>query len=218
MPDKSFKDRVKELFTKVNYTADAQTVLHWDNETNILYKKVKAVLEYANSVDANLFSADLATAEFEGNKKVLKRKLAFQIFERARGNAAIFDSFKVKAANYTKEGLTAPTDTAAPFSDEDWAKYLSGFEFEKKDNEEGFLASVVSGMKDSVMDSLEQVYLFERSVWGPDAKGDILFSNTKDKTIKFEDNGVTKKVANSEFYDSDGHVVTRFVDDLKFNE
>ena len=73
-------------------------------------------------------------------------------------------------------------------------------------------------MKDSVMDSLEQVYLFERSVWGPDAKGDILFSNTKDKTIKFEDNGVTKKVANSEFYDSDGHVVTRFVDDLKFNE
>lgn len=218
MPDKSFKDRVKELFTKVNYTADAQTVLHWDNEANILYKKVKAVLEYANSVDANLFSADLATAEFEGNKKVLKRKLAFQIFERARGNAAIFDSFKVKAANYTKEGLTAPTDTAAPFSDEDWAKYLSGFEFEKKEDKEGFLASVVSGMKDSVMDSLEQVYLFERSVWGPDAKGDILFSNTKDKTIKFEDNGVTKKVANSEFYDSDGHVVTRFVDDLKFNE
>lgn len=209
-----YKEKLESLGTTTALTAaDVSPVLEWDNDTNTIFRKVKDVQKCATEVKAGLFTSELETQNFDGCKQPLKRRMAHLIFEKARADEDLFKGFKVLQPSY-ENGQSPAADK---YDDLNWAKYLKGFAFERKEEEDGTVwSNFVEGLKDAASDALENVYPIERDIWSPEANGDIFFSNSKDLTISFEKNGSTKKYDNEEYFDEDGHVITRFVTDLTF--
>ena len=112
------------------------------------------------------------------------------MIEHCRANDDLFSSFKVTTNYPSGSALFKPL---TPFTDHDWAAYVSGIDFEGKDNSNwgwDFLSGLVEG---AVFDPLSKLALFEISPWKADAKGEILFSDKENVSFRFADNGSVEK-------------------------
>ena len=85
---------------------------------------------------------------------------------------------------------TFPSNFTYPFSDEDWPKYVK--EITLVDiYDPGKGVKFLTGLKEGAMDVVGKIQFWpESSVWKADAKGEILFSDDKNKTYQFKNGSV----------------------------
>ena len=123
--------------------------------THELYTdSIKKINDFVNHPDVTLFDNLLVAANFDEWKKFVKRRLIHAIIEKCRGNNNPVDGCLFPAAEYgfvktvsDTMVVTAtdntPADTANPFSDADWPKYIGAV---KVVEDEG--SDFVKGLKD----------------------------------------------------------------------
>lgn len=96
------------------------------------------------------------------------------------GQRAVFWNFTLKKAN------DAPAVDAAIEDSAEWIKYVNGLDIYVADSiGQNFVAGLIDGVTSAMSSSLS----YERDVWQPGTKGEILMSNSSEKTLRF--NGTT---------------------------
>lgn len=65
--------------------------------------------------------------------------------------------------------------------------------------------------------TVKKSYLMEKNVWGPEAKGEILLSNSADRTYQFDANGHSGYLENAEYGGDDlPSVVNKLKEKINF--
>jgi hypothetical protein len=114
------------------------------------------------------------------SRKKLKRAVAAKVLEASMGQRAVFWNFTLKKAN------DAPAVDAAIEDSAEWIKYVNGLDIYVADSiGQNFVAGLIDGVTSAMSSSLS----YERDVWQPGTKGEILMSNSSEKTLRF--NGTT---------------------------
>ena len=196
LPKLSYVNASKDVLTKKKLDPDSQ------DDTNILYDKFFKFISLDSNPD--LFDTPLQEGVFDNSVKWMSRLMAYQILKRCNDNEDLFESFKVKVDQYPPDAQGRPAapqlnHADMPINDHDWDIFLTGVKIEKIDVEQGKVAKFVAGAKQAVKDALKKVTVVEKHVWGPTAKGEILFSNSEDTTFRFLENGQTQSYTNHEF-------------------
>ncbi|MBR5723902.1 MAG: hypothetical protein IKX62_00830 [Bacteroidales bacterium] len=172
------------------------------------YLKVQKFIDNA-SPDAAVFTPDVPSLlkpnVFNSWKKIVCRRLICALIEFCRGNNNPFDSFKV-TTNYPAGTTLYKPET--PFSDHDWASYISGISFEKKKQDSNWGWDFLSGLAEgAIFEPLSKLALFEISPWKADAKGEILFSDKENVSFRFADNGSVEKTIAPGRIEADAYLV-----------
>ena len=186
-----------------------------DGFSSILKKLADAFEE--GKVDETLFADILQEDAYPDWETNLKRKVAAMVIEKCRSKQDNpFQCLQVAPVSYapiqqsslilqsSKEGQelssvgttiteTRPDGTDAPFTDNDWSRYVMDIRLMEKPGGSQELKSTPS----------------EQQLWKSDtkAKGDILFANRGDKTYRFTRSGQTEEYKNpmsaEQFFASD---------------
>ena len=184
--------------------------------THELYTdSIKKVNDFVNNPDANLFNNELEEADFDEWKKFIKRRLAYAVIEKCRGNGNPVKGCSFPAAEYgvvrTVDALcnvttysSALTDAANPYSDADWTNYVGAIKVMEKESNPFVKGLVDTGGK-MIMN---KIIPYEWWVWKPESQGRILFSDSKGKTVRFN-NGET------ESYDNPDRLFSEVEDGIK---
>ena len=122
----------------------------------------------------------LTVERFTLATKKMKRAATAKILEESMGKRSVFWNFTLKKAN------DAPAVDAAIANSAEWIKYVNGLDIYVADSiGQNFVAGLVDGLTSAMSSSLS----YERDVWQPGTKGEILMSNSSEKTLRF--NGTT---------------------------
>ena len=168
-----------------------------DLDSEGLYgEHIQDFLDFQNSGTMQFIEA-LDKNAFKDWKKYVFRRLTCLAIEMCRSNNH-FKQFSVAPAVYLPTVVpstltlvsSCPASFSHPFSDEDWPKYVK--EIALKDiYDPGKGEKFLSGLKEGAMDVIGKFQFWpESSVWKADAKGEILFSDDKNKTYQFKNGSV----------------------------
>ncbi|MBR4371700.1 MAG: hypothetical protein IKS92_11675, partial [Victivallales bacterium] len=149
-----------------------------------------------NAADGDaFFSTSLQASSYVRWKTLVKRIMAKALIDQVA--TGLFRNFTVVAGQYAPG--QQPADPVNPYTNSDWPKYFNGIIFQNR-------IKVDAGAKEifaaKAMDTVKKASLFEINVWNETAKGEILFSNSADKTYRFGPNTVSGS-ANYEVSDTD---------------
>ena len=165
------------------------------DEKDLYVSSIQKVM--ATDPEATLYDAEIPDGTFDVWKKYVKRRLVFAVIEKCRANPTTFTKFEIPDAEYKDvrtvddNGLVsmtpcAPTDRTAPFSDDDWKKYVNEITLVPKDPDTQGFAKAWDNFKSESMDQLTGLIPWEFAVWEAGAKGRILFSDEEGKTYRFK--------------------------------
>lgn len=181
------------------------------DSSDVLYTWIKKVIAMSTAPDAATFSAELVAANFENWRKSILRRVAYTIIEYNRPKAGVaakqlgVSRLVFAAAQYNvvpdpiRQGVNldpSPLDTANPFSDSDWARYVAAVKFDTlpdnqpRDNDV-LQGAFAKGFADPFYKKV--LHWAEWTVWNDMAQGEIVFSNKKDVSYRFNRNGAPEK-------------------------
>ena len=152
------------------------------DDVNCLLKKLaNEVINGTNRIK-RMFNnpGTLKVGMLSSSIKLMKRAATAKILEESMGKRSVFWNFTLKKAN------DAPAVDAAIEDSAEWIKYVNGLDIYVADSiGQNFVAGLVDGLTSAMSSSLS----YERDVWQPGTKGEILMSNSSEKTLRF--NGTT---------------------------
>ena len=171
--------------------------------THELYAdSIKKICDFANNPDLSVFDNLLNEADFAEWKKFVKRRIAHAIIERCRAQDNPVEGCTFPAAEYgvvrtvdatgaITSNDTTPGDSANPFTDADWPKYVGAVRVHEKESS-AFVKGLVDTGGNMIMN---KIMPYEWWIWKPSSQGKILFSDQPGKTVRFR-NGETESYEN----------------------
>lgn len=164
-------------------------------------EQVKKYYTDTSHVQDTLFDTAITdTAQFDVWKKFVRRRLAAELVEKARGNT-FTSMIKVSAPQYVKDdgsfdASKAPASMDTPFDDGDWSKYVADIELEDKGGDLSNAAKFQQAFVGALYDPLQKAIPFEFDMWKPESSGQILFSEDSSKSFSFKDGNLAGTYGN----------------------
>lgn len=173
------------------------------NASGLYAEYIKKISDFKNNGQASFFTNKVLNAStFDAWKSAVLRRLACYMIEQCRGDDSVFKAaFQVHDMEYSsiqtidKNGKLStttgrPSDMKEPFRDNDWSCYVSDIRLEPGKSTK-ILNEMLSGAKTSIGEMALKLIPRELAVWKFSSKGQILFSDKKNETYRFN-NGITE--------------------------
>lgn len=176
------------------------------DDAHALYTWIDKVV--TNSAPTTTFFHTLDANNFTEWKKMIQRRIAYAIIQSIRPNGANFvnvlaqSGMSIEDENYgqvpdpARIGKTldpAPGNLANPFTDSDWACYVAGIRITIPPEIDVQTPGTAFGQGAADVFMKKVGSWGEWLVWNDNAKGEIVFSNNKDISYRFNRNGASEK-------------------------